>query len=78
MPEREEGEPRPSPWRIAGPAAWVLAAAIPLAFLALFFLWPVLSLIATGFLENGRIDLPSLMRDSHLFMESHGVYLIGT
>ncbi|TBU39840.1 sec24-like protein [Dichomitus squalens] len=25
---------------------------------------------------NGRIDLPSLMRDSHLFMESHGVYLI--
>ena len=28
--------------------------------------------------ENGRIDLPSLMRDSHLFMESHGVYLIGT
>ena len=26
---------------------------------------------------NGRIRLPSLMRDSHLFMESHGVYLIG-
>lgn len=26
---------------------------------------------------NGKIDLPSLMRDSHLFMESHGVYLIG-
>ena len=26
---------------------------------------------------NGRVDLPSLMRDSHLFMESHGVYLIG-
>ncbi|KAH9917662.1 sec24-like protein [Epithele typhae] len=25
---------------------------------------------------NGRVDLPSLMRDSHLFMESHGVYLI--
>ncbi|KAL1946226.1 hypothetical protein VTO73DRAFT_15353 [Trametes versicolor] len=25
---------------------------------------------------NGKIDLPSLMRDSHLFMESHGVYLI--
>lgn len=25
----------------------------------------------------GRVDLPSLMRDSHLFMESHGVYLIG-
>ncbi len=27
---------------------------------------------------NGRVDLPSLMRCSHLFMESHGVYLIGT
>lgn len=26
---------------------------------------------------NGRVDLPSLMRPSHLFMESHGVYLIG-
>ena len=26
---------------------------------------------------NGRVDMPSLMRDSHLFMESHGVYLIG-
>ncbi|TFK84659.1 sec24-like protein [Polyporus arcularius HHB13444] len=25
---------------------------------------------------NGRVDLPSLMRCSHLFMESHGVYLI--
>ncbi|KAM5536129.1 hypothetical protein V8D89_010228 [Ganoderma adspersum] len=25
--------------------------------------------------ENGRVQLPSLMRDSHLFMESHGVYL---
>ncbi|RPD55953.1 sec24-like protein [Lentinus tigrinus ALCF2SS1-6] len=25
---------------------------------------------------NGRVDLPSLMRPSHLFMESHGVYLI--
>lgn len=26
---------------------------------------------------NGKLDLPSLMRDSHLFMESHGVYIIG-
>ncbi|KAH9886074.1 sec24-like protein [Cubamyces lactineus] len=25
---------------------------------------------------NGNIDMPSLMRDSHLFMEAHGVYLI--
>lgn len=27
--------------------------------------------------NTGQIVLPSLMRDSHLFMESHGVYLIG-
>ncbi|KAJ7689383.1 Sec23/Sec24 trunk domain-containing protein [Mycena rosella] len=26
--------------------------------------------------ETGRLVLPDLMRDSHLFMESHGVYLI--
>ena len=26
---------------------------------------------------TGRIQLPSLMRNSHIFMESHGVYLIG-
>lgn len=25
---------------------------------------------------TGRIDIPSLMRDSHLFMESHGLYLM--
>ena len=28
--------------------------------------------------QNGEIELPSLMRDSHLFMASNGVYLIGT
>lgn len=27
--------------------------------------------------DSGEIELPSLMRDSHLFMEGHGVYLIG-
>lgn len=26
---------------------------------------------------SGEIEMPSLMRDSHLFMEGHGVYLIG-
>lgn len=26
---------------------------------------------------TGRVCLPSLMRDSHMFMEGHGVYLIG-
>lgn len=27
--------------------------------------------------ETGEIEMPSLMRDSHLFMEGHGVYLMG-
>lgn len=27
--------------------------------------------------DTGLIDFPSLMRDSHLFMAGHGVYLIG-
>lgn len=27
---------------------------------------------------TGRIVLPDIMRDSHLYMEAHGVYLIGT
>ncbi|PIJ48333.1 iron ABC transporter permease, partial [Leucobacter sp. OLES1] len=39
-----------------GIAAWTAAAAIPLAFLAVFFLLPVLSLIATGFTTEGRFD----------------------
>ncbi|WP_449282354.1 ABC transporter permease [Leucobacter sp.] len=44
---------RGSAW---GVAAWTLAAAIPLAFLAIFFLWPVASLVATGFIGDGRFD----------------------
>lgn len=42
------------PWAVA---AWTLAVALPLAFLALFFLWPVVSLVATGFVADGRLDL---------------------
>ncbi|MBN9612081.1 MAG: hypothetical protein J0H64_01205, partial [Actinobacteria bacterium] len=30
-------------------AGWVLAVVLPLGFLLLFFVWPVLALIATGF-----------------------------
>ena len=41
------------PW---GVAAWTAATAVPLAFLALFFLWPVVSLIATGFVDDGALD----------------------
>jgi protein transport protein SEC24 len=27
--------------------------------------------------ETGKIAWPNLMRDSHIYMEAHGVYLIG-
>ena len=37
-------------WSVAG---WTLAVAVPLAFLALFFAWPVLALVATGFGGTG-------------------------
>lgn len=42
--------------RAWGVAAWTLAATLPLAFLALFFLWPVVSLVSTGFVDDGRFD----------------------
>lgn len=48
---------RGGPW---GVAAWVLAVAVPLAFLTLFFLWPVVALVATGLTTDGRIDLSGI------------------
>ncbi|MFA7499290.1 MAG: ABC transporter permease subunit [Leucobacter sp.] len=45
---------RRSPWAVAG---WTAAVALPLAFLVVFFLWPVVSLVATGFWEDGELDL---------------------
>lgn len=36
---------------------WVLVAALPLVFLAVFFAWPVLSLVGRGFLTDGALDL---------------------
>lgn len=46
-------------WGVAG---WTLATAVPLAFLVLFFLWPVLSLVATGFFgtDGSSLDLSGL------------------
>lgn len=42
----------------AGPALlWGLAAAVPLAFLALFFVWPAVALVARGFVVDGRFTL---------------------
>ncbi|MGD9606744.1 MAG: ABC transporter permease, partial [Leucobacter sp.] len=46
-----------------GRLAWAVAAALPTAFLALFFLWPVLSLVAVGF--GGGIGSPVESAGSH-------------
>ncbi len=37
--------------------AWGLAAAVPLAFLSVFFLWPVATMVGRGFLPDGVPDL---------------------
>jgi len=37
--------------------AWALAALLPLAFLAIFFVWPVAALVARGFVADGRPTL---------------------
>ena len=39
-----------------GRAGWTLAVLLPLGFIALFFLWPVVALIATGFVDDGGFD----------------------
>ncbi|QZY52726.1 ABC transporter permease [Leucobacter tenebrionis] len=53
MQRRRTTAARASAWAVAG---WTLATALPLAFLIVFFLWPVLSLVATGFVADGRLD----------------------
>ncbi|WP_188043523.1 ABC transporter permease [Changpingibacter yushuensis] len=42
--------------------AWTLAAAVPVAFLAVFFFWPVATMLARGFISDGGFDL-SAFRD---------------
>jgi len=37
--------------------AWVLATAVPLAFLLAFFAWPVAAMLGRGFVVDGRPDL---------------------
>lgn len=45
---------------LVGGANWAVAVLIPLGFIALFFLWPVLTLIATGFVDDGRLDVSGI------------------
>ncbi|MBK0419702.1 iron ABC transporter permease [Leucobacter sp. CSA1] len=44
----------------AGRIGWGIAALLPLVFLAVFFVWPVLALLATGFTDDGRADLAGI------------------
>ncbi|WP_348525381.1 hypothetical protein [Luteimicrobium album] len=49
------------PHRIAPTATratlWGLAVVVPLAFLVIFFAWPVLTLVGKGFVVDGHLDL---------------------
>lgn len=45
------------PRRSLQPLVWVVAALIPALFLGIFFLWPVIALVATGFTSGGAFDL---------------------
>ncbi|MDM7829945.1 iron ABC transporter permease [Cellulomonas sp. MW9] len=38
-------------------AFWVLAVALPVLFLAVFFAWPVLAMVGRGFVTDGSLDL---------------------
>jgi len=42
---------------MAGRVAWTLAALAPLAFLGVFFAWPVATLVGRGFFPEGRLAL---------------------
>ncbi len=43
--------------RVLGPAGWVLLVGGPVVFLAVFFAWPVLSIIGRGLVTDGALDL---------------------
>ena len=47
----------PGTRRTLWPVAWGVAAAIPALFVGLFFVWPVVALVATGLTSDGRLDL---------------------
>ena len=43
----------------AGPGrlGWTLAVAVPVLFLSVFFVWPVVEIVGRGFVVDGRLDL---------------------
>lgn len=64
-PRADDGPTAPAslpPWRArlarAGTVAtWTLLVAAPLAFLAVFFAWPVATIVARGLVTDGALDL---------------------
>ncbi|BDZ42406.1 ABC transporter permease [Paraoerskovia sediminicola] len=62
------------PGSVARGAAWTLAAAVPLAFLAVFFAWPVAALVGRGFWLDGALDLGGF---AEVFAETRTWRIIG-
>src|SRR5699024_7666979 len=60
--------PRPSTWAV------VVGAALPLAFLAVFFAYPVAALVARGFVADGALDLAGV---TEVFSSSRTWRIIG-
>lgn len=42
-------------------AGWILAAALPLAFVAVFFAWPVASIVGRGLFPQGMLDVAGIL-----------------
>jgi thiamine transport system permease protein len=42
-------------------AGWILAAALPLAFVAVFFAWPVASIVGRGLFPGGVLDVAGIL-----------------
>ena len=64
QPRGPRGGNPPHVRRIAGPTAaiaWVLAAALPLAFVGVFFAWPVASIVGRGLFPDGALDIAGIV-----------------
>jgi thiamine transport system permease protein len=51
----------PTPVRIGGWMPWILAAALPLGFVVVFFAWPVASIVGRGLLPEGVLDVGGIV-----------------
>jgi thiamine transport system permease protein len=47
--------------RLSSAAPWVLAAAVPIAFVGVFFAWPVTSIVGLGLFPDGRADVAGIV-----------------